>query len=807
MSQERLSWIGKSIKRLEDRRFIIGKGKYIDDISLPRMCYVKLLRSPHAHARIKSIDVREALKVKGVVAVITGKNIAENFSPLPNFGDPRIVQYPLAVEKVRYVGEGVAAVVAEDKYVAEDALEKTRVEYELLPAVVDPEKAMDPKSSLVHESLGSNIAFQKTMKFGNFDKDFYSADVIVREKLRWNRSSAEPLDTTGAIADFDEGTGTLRIWSNSLTLTNFIWLYANSLRIPSNKLIIQPINAGGSFGSKFFAHKVPLLAGMISILTRRPVKYVEDRTDHILNSDHHGSDRIYDAELALTKEGIFKALRIKVIDDYGAYFQFGVGTHGNSLAQIVGPYMIPSVEYTVIAVLTNKNQQGAYRGFGSEVTNWMIERLVESARRKLGMDPLEIRMKNFIPPERFPYKIPTGNIYDSGNYKEVLRKAIKLIDYEKWRKIKEESKKEGKLIGIGIASGQERSVFSATEFWFWFDKPSAPVTSAPESVTISIDPMGKFNVILYSQAMWGNSPETVVAQILAEEFGIDPYQVNVIYGDTSKFLPSTGPGGSRFSIMVAGALRGASEKLKEKLKKAASKIMEVSEDELEVKDGMVRVKGTNRGMKIEELASIIHMYKHNYNFPEDLASGLSADYTFDHPFTTLPKEDRSDLGVFYPIMAHACHIAVVEVDKETGFVRVLDYAAVHDVGTIINPKALEGMIIGGIVQGIGSALYEQHLYDENGNPLNPNFMDYLIPTSVEAPANIKVDHVSTPSPYTPYGMKGGGEGGRMFAPAAIANAIEDALEDFEVKINEIPINYERIYNAVRSSNKFHSQLF
>jgi len=800
MAVTEFTWIGKPIKRLEDPRFITGNGKYIDDISLPRMCYAKILRSPFAHARIKKIDISGALKLRGVVAVITGRDLAKHFNPLPTM-DTRVIQYPLAVDKVRYVGEGVVAVVAEDKYVAEDALEKIDVEYEVLPALVDPEKVMLETKVLVHESLGSNIVFQKTMRFGNFEKDYNSADVIVKEKLRWNRSSAEPLDTNGAIADYDKGTGILKIWTNSLSRTSaVVFQCANALKIPTNKLIIQPVNAGGSFGSKSGLHKVAYLAGMLSILTRRPVKYVEERIDHILNSDHHASDRIYDAELAVTKDGIFKALRVKVIDDYGAYFHRGVGSHGNALAQVTGPYTISSVEYTVIAVLTNKNQQGACRGFGSEVANWMLERLVESARRKLGMDPVEIRMKNFIPPDKFPYKIPTGNIYDSGNYPAVLNKVLQAINYEKWRKIKEEAKREGRLIGIGIASAQDRSVYSATEFWFLFDKPAAPITSTPESVTLSIDAMGRFTVTIYSQAMWGNSPETVAAQVVAEEFGIDPYDVNVIYSDTSRSLPATGPGGSRFSVMVAGAIRGASEILKEKLKKAAATIMEIKEEDLEVKEGMVKIKGTNKGMKIAELASILHMFRHNYNFPKELTSGLTADYTFDHPYTTLPKEDRSDLGVFYPIVGHSCHIAVVEVDRETGFVKLLDYAAVHDCGTIINPKALEGQIIGGIAHGIGTALYEQHLYDQNGNPLNADFTGYIIPTAIEIP-NIKVDHVVTPSPFTPYGIKGGGEGGRMNAPAAIANAVEDALEDFGIKVNEIPINYEKIYRALKEKSK------
>lgn len=783
-------WLGKSLNRIEDPRLLRGEGRFVGDIKLPGMAHAAIVRSPHAHARITSIDTSAAERLPGVVAVVTGRDVAERAAPLPSFGAGPIVQDLIAVEKVRHYGEAVAAVVADDRYVAEDACDLIEVEYEPLPVVLDPVEARREDAALVHEKLGTNVAYERTFTFGDVEQAFADAPRTVRRELRWPRSTGMPMETNGAIGDYDRGTGVLTIYANSMNFTYFLWLIAASLKIPASKLKVVPVAAGGSFGSKFFMHKVPTLAGFLSMIAGRPVKYVEDRITHIVNNDHAGSDRYYDAELAFDDEGLFHALRIECVDDYGAYLQFGTGTHGNGLSQIVGPYRIQHVEYSLTAILTNKNQQGAYRGFGAEVSNWMLERLVDGAARDIGMDRVEIRRRNLITPDQFPYRTPTGNIYDSGNYQGVLDKLLEVADYEHWKAERERARADGRHVGIGVIASQERSVFSSTEFWFWFDEPQFTPTSSPESASIQVDPTGQIVVTLHSQSMWGNSPETVVSQVVAEEFDVDPASVVVTYADSQHALPGTGPGGSRYTVMVSGAVAGAAAELKEKIRRIASHKLEVDESDLEFRDGRVSVVGTpDRGLGLDEVALTAYMFR--LDLPPDMESGLAAQTTYDHPLTTVPSDDRSDLGIFYPFVGHAWHLAVVEVDVETGKLKFLRYAAVHDAGTIVNPKTLNGQIIGGTIQGLGTALYEQYLYDEDGRVRNESFEYYRLPSSMDVPT-MTVDHQETPSPYTPYGIKGAGEGGRMLTPAILSAAIEDALSPYGVTVTSLPITAGQI---------------
>jgi CO/xanthine dehydrogenase Mo-binding subunit len=783
-------WIGKRLNRVEDPRFLRGQGRYIDDIKLPGMAHAAVLGSPHAHARIVSIDTRAAERLPGVIAVVTGEDVAARAAPLPSFGAGEIVQDMIATEKVRYHGETVAAVIAEDRYVAEDACELIEVVYEPLPVVLDPFTAREDGAPLVHEALGSNTAYERTFTFGAVDEAFAAAPRSVRARLRWPRSTGMPMDTNGAIGDYDAGTGVVTIHANSMNFTYFLWLLAATLKIPASKLRLVPVGAGGSFGSKFFMHKVPALAGLLSMIAGRPVKYVEDRTAHILSNDHAGSDRHYDAALAFDEDGTFRALRIDCVDDYGAYLQFGTGTHGNALSQVVGPYRIQHVEYSLAAVLTNKNQQGAYRGFGAEVSNWVLERLVDLAARELDVDRVEIRRRNLIGADEFPYRTPTGNIYDSGNYQGVLEQVLEAVDYPHWVAERDRARAEGRHVGIGVVASNERSVFSSTEFWFWFDEPDFTPTSSPESASLQIDPTGRIVVTLHSQAQWGNSPETVVSQVVAEEFDVEPDSVLVTYADSQHALPGTGPGGSRFTVMVAGAVAGASSTLKQKIRRIAADKLEASEDDLEFRNGAVGVIGTpDAELSLADVAMTAYMFR--LDLPPDMESGLSAQSTYDHPLTTLPSGDRSDLGIFYPFVGHAWHIAVVEVDPQTGKVDFLRYAAVHDAGTVVNPQSLDGQIIGGTVQGLGTALYEQYLYDDQGRVRNASFEHYHLPSSMDVP-RITVGHQETPSPYTAYGIKGAGEGGRMLTPAILSAAIEDALQPFGVTITTLPITAEQI---------------
>jgi CO/xanthine dehydrogenase Mo-binding subunit len=460
------------------------------------------------------------------------------------------------------------------------------------------------------------------------------------------------------------------------------------------------------------------------------------------------------------------------------------------MAQVTGAYRIQSTEYRLRAVLTNKTQQGAYRGFGAEVSNWAIERIVEKAAKALDMDPAELRRKNFIQPEEFPYYIPTGNMYDSGNYERVLNHALELFDYEGWRRKQVGMRADGRHVGIGVTCCQERSVYAATEFWFWFDEPAVEMTSTPEGITLNVDTMGNITVTLYSTPFWGNSSDTMATMLIAEEFDVDPSSIAVKYHGTQGGLPAAGPGGSRLTVMYAGAIKGAAGEIKEKSRAIAAHALEVSPDDLEWVDGGYQVLGVpNSRMSFADIALRAHLFA--TELPEGYQSGLEASYVYDHPFTTMPKKDRSDLGVFYPCMGHACHIAAVEVDVETGAVQILDYAAVHDAGTMVNPRSLEGQIIGGTAQGVATALLEELVFDAEGQPLSTTFMDFLMPTAMEVP-EVAIGHEETPSPITVHGIKGGGEAGRMMAPSAMSAAIDDALVSYGVYVSELPATPERV---------------
>ena len=796
-----LQWIGKSMKRVEDPRLLVGKGVYADDVNVPEMAHAAVLRSPHAHARIVSIDVSKAAALPGVLCVMTGAGAAEVCDPLPTWASPPVLQSVIAHDRVRHVGEAVAAVAAEDRYIAEDACDLIEVVYEPLPPVVDPEDALTSTGDAVlHPARGdTNIALERKLTFGPVEEDFAAADLVIERRFRWPRSGGQPLETVGAVASFDDGAGRFTIQCNTSMYNYCGWMIASTLRVPPHKLNIVPTLAGGSFGSKMFVHKVPVLAAVLARAVGRPVKFMEDRIDNTTSCDNHASDRVYYAKLALKRDGTLLSLKTRIIDDYGAYLQFGVGQHGNALSQCVGPYRINSVEIDLAAVLTNKCQQGAYRGFGSEVANFVIERLVDAAADELGVDRIALRRQNFIQPDQFPYLIPTGNMYDSGNYQAVLDETLKLANLESWRAKQTEARAEGRYIGIGVATCQERSVFSATEFWMWNLEPGVEWTSSPDAVSVKIDPTGKAFVTLHSP-FWGNSPETVAAQVLAEQLTIDPADIEITYSDTDQGLNSTGPGGSRFTVMVTGAIVGAAGKIREKLFRIAAHLMEADVRDLALEDGAVHVKGVpGMKMSIAELADKAHYYRLSMPEDLDLTSGLDATYVYDHPVTTLPDPDERHMGIFYPIMGHSCHIPVIEVDIETGQVQFLHYAAVHDCGTMVNPMTLEGHIRGGTVNGIGTALFEEFSYDEAGQLTTALWTDYLIPTIKETPVDIVVGHVETPSPFTEYGVKGGGEGGRMGGPPAIAAAIEDALKPLGVTIDSLPLPPSRLRALIREA--------
>ena len=798
-----LTWIGQSIKRVEDPRILVGKGGYIDDVALPGMAQAAMVTSPHAHARIRSIDVSEARALPGVIGVYTGEDLSRVVDPCPSFASPPVPQHAIAIGKVRHVGEVVAAVVAEDRYIAEDAAELVQVEWEQLPANVDIEAALESTGdAVIHPgNFDGNRALDESFSFGSVDEHFAAADRIVRRRLRWHRSSAQAIETCGVVAQYDPFKGGYTIHANT-NFYNFIpFVIGGSLRVSPGELRIVPVLAGGSFGSKVFTHKIIIMTAGLARLAGVPVKYIEDRLEHFTNADSHGSDRLYDAELAVMNDGTFRSLRFTVLDDYGAYLQFGVGTHGNAMAQVTGPYRIESFGLRVVAVLTNKTQQGPYRGFGSEVTNWVMERLADAAAEELALDPVALREKNMIQPDEFPYMIPTGNIYDSGNFPKVLAKAKRLIDYDAWRKKVQELRREGRCVGLGVATCMERSVYGPTEWWSLNSResPGFTLTSTPEGISLRLDPSGKLFVTLNSP-MVGNSPETVVTQVLAERLTIAPEDVVINYADSQSGFNGVGPQGSRFTAMIAGACVSASIKLEERLKRFGAYMLQRRVESVEIRDGAVAVVGSAGQEKtFGEIALASSFFRLDFPDGEDYDSGIECTAVYDHPLSTCPDPERKHLGIFYPIVGHICHIVAVEVDPGTGKVEILDYAAVHDNGTIVNPRTLGGQVWGGTANGIGTTLLEQFVYDEEGQFTNPNFAEFAMPTAHEMPRSFKLDHVETPSPYTEYGIKGGGEGGRLGAPSALTSAIEDALSDFGVKITALPVTPPVLRGLIRAA--------
>jgi CO/xanthine dehydrogenase Mo-binding subunit len=791
MAVETHRWIGRDIKRREDPALLTGSAIYTNDFTLPGLLHAAVLRSPHAHARIAAVRCERARALEGVVAVLSGRELAEVIDPLPRFCAEEVVEHAVAVDKVRFAGEPVAVAVAESRYLAEDALDLVEVDYEPLGPLVDPVAAMAADAPLVHDNLGSNIVFERVFTHGDVEGDFARAAHVVRRTLRWPRVTAAPMEPAGAVCRFDRGSGHMDVHSNCNMLNFAAWVLSATLRLGPEHLEFHPMYTGGSFGSKHVTGRAIAIAGGLAKLTGRPVKFMEDRADNLLANGSQAPDRRYEAALALDAGGRFVSLKLDVVDDYGAYFVFAIAGNTNAMSQTTGPYTIGSCETAVRAVLTNKNQQGVFRGAGSEVGNWVLERLVDAAARELGIDGIELRRRNLIAPDQFPYRIPTGNVYDSGDYPAVLDKALAHAELDFWRAEQARGREHGRYIGIGVAGAQQRSTYASTEFWFHNPGPYVGMSTTPESVRIGVGPTGGVSVTMFSP-FWGNSPETVATQLVAEELQVDPANISVTYDSTAHGLPSAGPGGSRLTVMLSGAVRGAAGKVREKMFRIAAHQLEASPEDMELADGMLRVRGVGDPEKAMSIADVgMKAYWYKADLPEDMESGLEGSFTYDHPYTTLPNDERTDLGTFYPMMAHAVHVAVVEVDVETGHVHFLKYLAVHDVGTVVNPRSLQGQIRGGIAQGLGVTLMEHVRHDEQGHALSGSFEDYLVPLAGDVP-NVEVLHHETPSPYTAYGVKGGGEGGRMVAPCAITAAVEDALAPFGVRIDALPITPEQI---------------
>lgn len=783
----------------ESHRLVRGGGKYVQDIHPAGMLHTAMVRSPHPHARIVRIDTSEAERMPGVHAVLTGSAAAELAKPaftLAAFHDPPLpIPLPaLAVDKARYAGEAVAAVAAATRSQAEDAAARVVVTYDVLPIVATAADALAPGAPVLHEGLGSNLIMSRHYDFGPVGELFTAAAHVVRRRLRWPRQTGAPLDTFGCICDW-ESSGGLTVWSN-LQSYALLWTLGDSLGIPPQSVRGLPCDIGGSFGGKFWLPRPILVCALLSRITGRPVRFVEDRVESLTAGESHGEDRSYDAELAVTADGHFLALRFAVVEDYGSAFVLGAINNTEPLAQATGPYDIKALGVDFTAVVTNKPPQAAYRGFGGAAHNFMMERMVDAAADELGIDRVDIRRRNLIPPEAFPYRTPTGNLYDSGQYPKALADVLEFAGYDRWRRRQDEARAQGRAIGIGVVTCQERSVQGASALWVMYDQNPARGSTSAESVTIRIDGQGHVRIALHTPSV-GTPLETVAATVAAEELGVDPDEIAITFADSQLAGPGLGTTASRMTVMLAGAVHGAAENLIEQMRTIAADLLEADPSDLAWDAGRSAFTVLGVPNPTVPLARIAHRaYAEALALPDGSRTGLECTFSYNHPIYTMPEPDGSSWGVFCPIVGHSAHVTVVEVDVETGQIHFLDYAIVHDCGTVLNPDAVRGQLQGGIAQGIGSALSEVLEYTD-GYLRQRDFRSYLVPTSIDIPA-VRIKHLETPSPYTRYGVKGVGEGGRMAAPAAVISAIEDALRPWNVRIDAVPVTPEDVLHWTTS---------
>ena len=774
-------YIARKRRVTEDKRLAAGRGNFVQDIQLPGMLHVAVLASPHPRAKIRSIDASAARALPDVAYVLAGAELAAATNPLyAGLPNPEVKWLPLAVGMTRYAGEWVVAVAASSRAVAEDALELIEVDYEPLPCIIDPEAALLPDAPLVHPGHKSNVLYRRTFTWGPVAEDFAKSERTLSFRARWNRSSTVPIETFGALAHWDRGRDMLNVWA-SIQMPNYVEQIAGALRLPLNSVKVhQDVDVGGSYGVKR-GIKHTIIVGYISRLLGVPVRLIEDRLDNMSGGDAHGPDRIFDTTVAFDTNGTIRSLKIRALDDAGAYPGRGPFQLGKPIAALCGPYTVNSIEYEAISVTTNKTGQVPVRGFGQSPTNFMIETAVDKVARALGMDRLEIRRRNFIPTDAFPYEIPTGTKYDSGNYPAVLDKGVALADWQRMVARRDELRAQGRLAGIGIATCLEPG--GGNNMFEYLMNPAAEITTFMEGCGIRVDAAGRITGIMGTTTS-GQGHETLVATILGEELEREPDDIRVLHADSLAGLPTRSPVASRMAIMLGGAATGAARKIKDKLMKIAAHNLGRPESELDYESGTIIDRADpSRKLSWEQLCNIAHRQYHK--LPKDVEPGLQAEYVWQVPLGgQLP--DKDDKVQLYPCFSFQAHVALIDIDPATGKVNILDYALAHDCGTVINPDIVRGMIIGGVAHGIGAALYEKFHYAPDGQFMSATFADYLMPSVFEVPFVRDVEHC-TPSPLTSHGQKGSGEGGYLGAPACIASAVNDALSPRNLCLDSVPM--------------------
>jgi 2-furoyl-CoA dehydrogenase large subunit len=781
MAESPFRYIAKKRRPKEDRRFLAGSARFVADVALPGMLHVALVASPYPFARIRGIDAKAALALPGVHAVVIGTDLAAATDPMMSGLDaPKLRRYPLANELARYVGEWVAAVVAESRAVAEDAAELVEVDYEPLTPVIDPEMALAADAPLVHPEHGSNTLFRRKWVWGPVEEDFAASDQRLAFRARWHRSSTVPIETFGVVASWDHARQLLDIWA-SIQMPKYPDQLARALRLPGNAVRVHfDVDVGGSYGVKR-GLKHSVLAGFLARQLGAPVRLMEDRLENMRGGDAQGPDRIFDMQVAFSKDGIIRSLKIRALDDCGAHAGRAPLQLGKPVGAICGPYRVNSVEYEAISVTTNKTPQEAVRGFGQSPTNFALETAMDRVAAQLGMDRLALRRANLIRKDEFPYTIPSGSTYDSGDYQAVLDKALAAANFPALLRQRDAARTAGKIAGVGLSCCLEPSGGnSAFEPLF---NPKNETTTWMEACSIKVDLYGAV-VVTMNTSSSGQGHETLAATVVGEVLERDPETVRVVRADSLGALPSNSPVGSRMAIMLGGAAAGAAKKLKEAIVTIAAKKLGVAASDVIYQNGDVVLRhDPAKKISWDAIAEIAHRKFHE--LPAGMEPGLQATHVLEVPTGgTLPTADGR--VQMYPCYAFETHIVYAEIDRVTGQVALGRYVVGHDCGTMINPDIVHGMTYGGIAHGIGAALYERFRYDETGQLVSGTFMDYLIPSAHEVPDVEIVDHC-TPSPLTAFGQKGSGEAGYLGAPAAISGAVNDALAPLGLTIAELPM--------------------
>lgn len=794
VSKEAAPWVGRPMKRKEDRRLLTGLGRFVDDLRLPRMAYAAMLRSPHAHARIVKVDVTRAEELPGVVCTLTGEEVAALTDPFLQISSApanKLRDYCLAVGKVHYVGEPTVAVVAETRAIAEDALELIEVEYEILDHILDARKALEPSAPVIHEEVGSNLVFAGKWDYGDIDHAIKHSDKVVRETLHFHRFSSTPIENNAVLADQDRATGFLNIYCNNQMPMFCIPWVSFALRFPSNRIRMVTGDTGGGFGNKIISYPYMVLVSLLSIKAGRPVKWIEERSEHLLAANH-GNERTFDVEIPVLEDGTILGLSVKAWDDCGAYTRYEPAGAVIWAQVTPGAYHFKNFRMEFFQSVTNKCPVGPNRGYSRMQHLWMIERSVDIVARELGLDPATVREKNLIRAEEMPYVTPSGGVYDGGDYPEALHRAMKLIDYPGARKLQADARARGRLIGIGLSITMDSGTNNFGQVKIL--NPENPFSGNSEAARISIDGLGQIQVAV-GMAAQGQGHETFASQIVADELGVAPDQVAVVMGFDSALNPyshQSGAYASRSAVMGTGALLGAAANLKAKVAKIAAHLMKAEPEDMELRDGNVVDRKTGKKMPLWQIGNVA--WVNNVLLPEGMEPGLVATYYWKPEFSLPDEKWRHNQTLTYSIQAHA---TVIELDQETGKFKILKYAIVDDCGRQINPMIVEGQVHGAAAHGIGAAMFENFAYNTDGQLQSSTFVDYLVPTALDIP-HIDTESMETPSLFAPKGIKGVGEGGGT-PLAAIANAVEDALGPLGVEIRDSHQNPQEVYKLIRGS--------